>query len=137
MSGTGKTTLMHVLAHQIHTASVIPYEVKFFNAEQLSNFKATVQGLSNSNQILCFDDLSGLVEDYGKKATVEAAKKHLAKEYFGEDAEGFKKIARGLMSKDSSGENTGFANNLSKENKDRLDNRLESFYDQHIKPLLK
>ena len=68
MSGTGKTTLIHVLAHQIHTASDIPYEVKFFNAEQLSNFKATVQGLSNSNQILCFDDLSGLVEDYGKKA---------------------------------------------------------------------
>ncbi len=68
MSGTGKTTLMHVLSHQIHTASDIPYEVKFFNAEQLSNFKATVQGLSTSNQILCFDDLSGLVEDYGKKA---------------------------------------------------------------------
>jgi len=68
MSGTGKTTLMHVLAHQIHTASDVPYEVKFFNAEQLSNFRATVEGLSNSNQILCFDDLSGLVDQFGKKA---------------------------------------------------------------------
>jgi len=68
MSGTGKTTLMKVLAHQIHKASPVPYEVKFFNAEQLSNFKATVEGLSNSNQILCFDDLSGLVDRFGKKA---------------------------------------------------------------------
>ena len=68
MSGSGKTTLMQVLAHQIHTASDIPYEVKFFNDEQLSNFRATVEGLSNSNQILCFDDLSGLEDQYGKKA---------------------------------------------------------------------
>lgn len=81
--------------------------------------------------------MDGHTEDYGKKETVKAAQKILAKEYFGEDSEGFKKIARGLLSKDEHGENTGFANNLSKENKKRLDNRLESFYDQHIKPLLK
>ena len=68
MSGTGKTTLMKLLAHQIHKASPVPYEVKFFNAEQLSNFRATVEGLSNNNQILCFDDLSKLEQDYGKKA---------------------------------------------------------------------
>ena len=76
-------------------------------------------------------------EDYGKKETIKAAKKQLAKEYFGEDCDGFKKVARGHMSKDEHGENTGFANNLSKENKERLDSRLESFYDQHIKPLFK
>lgn len=104
------------------------YEVAVKQVKELMNeYRGVVAELTTA----------GETEDYGKKATVEAAKKHLAKEYFGEDAEGFKKIARGLMSKDSSGENTGFANNLSKENKDRLDNRLESFYDQHIKPLLK
>ena len=67
-SGTGKTSLMSLLSHQLHSASDVPYEVKFFKDEQLANFKATVQGLSNSNQILCFDDLSGLVENHGKSA---------------------------------------------------------------------
>lgn len=95
--------------------------------EQITEFRGVVAELD-----------AGLeTEDYGKKETIKAAKKQLAKEYFGEDCDGFKKVARGLMSKDEHGENTGFANNLSKENKDRLDSRLESFYDQHIKPLFK
>ncbi len=67
-SGTGKTSLMELLSHQLHSASDVPYEVKFFKDDQLANFRATVQGLSNSNQILCFDDLSGLVENHGKAA---------------------------------------------------------------------
>lgn len=68
MSGSGKTTLSHVLAHQIHTKAEVPYEVKFFKDEQLVNFQATVQSLSNNNQILVFDDLSGLVSKYGNIA---------------------------------------------------------------------
>jgi ABC-type dipeptide/oligopeptide/nickel transport system ATPase component len=68
MSGSGKTTLSRVLAHQIHTKADVPYEVKFFKDEQLVNFKATVQALSNNNQILIFDDLSGLVSKFGKIA---------------------------------------------------------------------
>jgi len=68
MTGSGKSTLGSVLAHQIHTKAEIPYEVKFFNKEDLVTFKATVQGLSKNNQILFFDDLSGLEADYGKKA---------------------------------------------------------------------
>lgn len=68
MSGSGKTTLSHVLAHQIHTKAEVPYETKFFKDEQLVNFQATVQALSNNNQILIFDDLSGLVAKYGKIA---------------------------------------------------------------------
>lgn len=95
--------------------------------EQIHEYKGVVAELDELEQ----------TEDYGKKATIQAAKKELVKEYFGDDVEGFKKIARGHMSKDEHGENTGFANNLSKENKERLENRLESFYDQHIKPLLK
>lgn len=68
MSGSGKTTLSHVLAHQIHTRAEVPYETKFFKDEQLINFNATVAALSNNNQILIFDDLSGLVSKYGKTA---------------------------------------------------------------------
>ena len=67
-SGSGKTTLSNVLAHQLHTKSEIPYEVHFFRDEQLINFKETVKGLSSNNQILVFDDLSGLIANYGKKA---------------------------------------------------------------------
>jgi len=94
--------------------------------EQMSEFKGVVEELESA-----YD-----TEDVGKKATIDAARKSLVKDYFGDDANEFKKIARGFMSKDERGENNGFANNLSKENKERLDNRLESFYDQHIKPLL-
>jgi hypothetical protein len=76
-------------------------------------------------------------ENKSKKAVLSRAMSLLAEEEFGEDVEGFKKIARGLMSQDDSGVNRGFANNLSPENKKRLDSRLESLYDQKIKPLLK
>lgn len=76
-SGTGKTSLMFLLSHLLHSANdkltindehYERYEVKFFKDEQLVNFKATVEGLSNNNVILCFDDLSGLVENHGKEA---------------------------------------------------------------------
>lgn len=75
-------------------------------------------------------------ENEGQRNTAKLAMRQLASEEFGEDIEAFKKIARGIMSHDGSGVNTGFANNLSKENKKRLDSRLENLYDQKIKPLL-
>ncbi len=68
-SGSGKTSLMKLLAHQIHSKSEdTKYEIKFFKDKDLVDFKATVSSLSNNPQILCFDDLSGLVDKYGTSA---------------------------------------------------------------------
>ena len=67
-SGSGKTELMRLLSHQLHTRSDHNYEIKFFKDEDLANFKATVTSLSHNPQILCFDDLSGFVENHGKNA---------------------------------------------------------------------
>ena len=66
-------------------------------------------------------------EDAGKQETARGAMAHLAKEQFGENSEEFKKIALGLL---------GNVKLVNKENKDKLANRLDSFYDQKIKPLL-
>ena len=66
-SGSGKTVLSHVLAHQLHTLDS-SFEVHFFEDEDIINFKETIHGLSNNNQILVFDDLSGLESHYGKVA---------------------------------------------------------------------
>lgn len=76
-------------------------------------------------------------EDAGKKETARMALKNLAKEHFGDNVEEFKKIAKKLMSTGEGGKNTEFTGKLSKENKEKLENRLESFYDQRVKPLLK
>ena len=67
-SGSGKTSLMKLLSHQLHTRSDHNYEIRFFKDEDLANFKATVTSLSRNPQILCFDDLSGFVENHGKGA---------------------------------------------------------------------
>ena len=67
-SGSGKTSLMKLLSHQLHTRSDHNYEIRFFKDEDLANFKATVTSLSTNPQILCFDDLSGFVENHGKGA---------------------------------------------------------------------
>ncbi len=67
-SGSGKTSLMKLLSHQLHSKSDINYEVRFFKDEDLANFKSTVTNLSSNPLILCFDDLSGLVENHGKAA---------------------------------------------------------------------
>lgn len=96
--------------------------------EKIKEFKEMTEMLRKEHQE---------TSDEGKKATVKMAIRQLAKESFGENMDEFKKIARGILSKDASGKNTGFANNLSPENKKRLDSRLESYYDQKIKPLLK
>lgn len=81
-------------------------------------------------------DYSGMIEelqadmdtaDTGKREMAQRAMKHLGKEQFGDTLEEFKKIALKLF---------GVSKLMSKENKDKLANRLDSFYDQKIKPLL-
>ena len=66
-SSSGKTNLGDVLAHQIHERDET-FEVHRFKDFDLIDFKKTIEGLSKSNQILIFDDLSGLVANYGKSA---------------------------------------------------------------------
>ena len=67
MSSSGKSTLAEVLAHQLHTLDNT-FEVHFFEDKDLIDFTATIKKLSKSNQILVFDDLSGLVSKFGKAA---------------------------------------------------------------------
>ncbi len=66
-SSSGKTVLGDVLAHQLHTLDP-SFEVHKLKDSDLVDFKKTIQGLSTNNQILVFDDLSGLVATYGKAA---------------------------------------------------------------------
>ena len=66
-SGSGKTVLGSVLAHQLHERDPT-FEVHKLTDEDLIDFKSTIQKLSRSNQILVFDDLSGLVAKFGKTA---------------------------------------------------------------------
>jgi len=66
-SGSGKSQLSSVLAHSLHERDE-SFEVHFFEDKDLIDFKTTIQGLSKNNQILVFDDLSGLVANYGKTA---------------------------------------------------------------------
>ncbi len=66
-SSSGKTVLSSVLAHQLHTLDPT-FEVHFFEDKDLIDFTETIKKLSNQNQILVFDDLSGLVSKFGKAA---------------------------------------------------------------------
>ena len=66
-SSSGKSVLSSVLAHSLHIRDPT-FEVHFFEDKDLIDFKSTIQGLSSNNQILIFDDLSGLVAHYGKAA---------------------------------------------------------------------
>lgn len=66
-SSSGKTTIQNLLAHLLHVLDP-SFEVHFLEDKHLIDFKATIQGLSRNNQILCFDDLSGLIAKYGKTA---------------------------------------------------------------------
>ncbi len=66
-SSSGKTVLGDVLAHQLHTLDPT-FEVHHLKDSDLIDFKKTIQNLSSNNQILIFDDLSGLVANYGKGA---------------------------------------------------------------------
>jgi len=66
-SSSGKTVLGDVLAHQLHTLDP-SFEVHKLKDSDLIDFKKTIENLSTNNQILIFDDLSGLVATYGKAA---------------------------------------------------------------------
>jgi hypothetical protein len=66
-SSSGKTVLGDVLAHQLHVLDPT-FEVHKLKDSDLIDFKKTIQNLSTNNQILIFDDLSGLVATYGKAA---------------------------------------------------------------------
>ncbi|MBT4325876.1 MAG: hypothetical protein HOD60_03065 [Candidatus Nitrosopelagicus sp.] len=66
-SSSGKTVLSSVLAQSLHERDP-SFEVHFFQDEDLIDFRTTIESLSNSNQILVFDDLSGLVSKFGKTA---------------------------------------------------------------------
>ena len=66
-SSSGKTTLAEVICHQLHERDPT-FEVHYLKDSDLINFKETIQNLSKNNQILAFDDLSGLVSKFGKTA---------------------------------------------------------------------
>lgn len=66
-SSSGKSNLGDVIAHQLHEMDET-FEVHKFKDFDLIDFKKTIEGLSKNNQILIFDDLSGLVANYGKAA---------------------------------------------------------------------
>jgi hypothetical protein len=82
------------------------------------------------------NDYNGMIEDLkddmetenmGTREAAKRAMSQLRKEQFGNDVDEFKKIAMGLF---------GVSKMMSKENKDLLNNRLDSFYDQKIKTLI-
>jgi ATPase subunit of ABC transporter with duplicated ATPase domains len=66
-SGSGKSTLAEIICHQLHKRDET-FEVHYLQDSDLINFKETIQNLSKNNQILAFDDLSGLVANFGKTA---------------------------------------------------------------------
>lgn len=57
---SGKSTLSLSIAHAIHTLAKIPYAVRVFYREDLSNFKKTIKSLKPANYVLVFDDVSFL-----------------------------------------------------------------------------
>jgi hypothetical protein len=66
-------------------------------------------------------------EDMGRKEAAKMARTSLSKEYFGNNVDEFKKIAGGLLK-------AGYMQGLTKENKEKILNRLGSYYDQKVKP---
>lgn len=70
--GTGKTTLVTYLAHEIHTRDP-SYLVYQFGEKELMNFDKVLESLPNSNIILIFDDVSlifKLIKDQDKKTRI-------------------------------------------------------------------
>ncbi len=57
---TGKTCLSLTLAHLIHKISKVPFSVRVFNKDNLTNFEETLKNLSPANYVLIFDDVSFL-----------------------------------------------------------------------------
>ncbi len=57
---TGKTCLSLTLAHLIHKISKVPFSVRVFDKNNLTNFEETLKNLSPANYVLIFDDVSFL-----------------------------------------------------------------------------
>ena len=68
-------------------------------------------------------------EDMSQRESAKMARAQLTKEYFGDNIDEFKKIAGGMLK-------AGYMQGLTKENKEKLLNRLGSYYDQKIKPTM-
>jgi hypothetical protein len=85
--------------------------------EKMEDFKGMIEELQ--------DEMN--TEDAGKRAAAKRAIDHLAGEEFGNNVNEFKKKAMELL---------GDPKMIDKENRDKIEKRLESFYDQKIKPLL-
>ena len=66
-------------------------------------------------------------ENISQREAAKMARSQLAKEYFGDNVDEFKKIAGGMLK-------AGYMHGLTKENKEKFLNRLESYYDQKVKP---
>jgi GTPase SAR1 family protein len=66
-SSSGKTTLAEVILHSLHKLDET-FEVHHLQDSDLIDFEATIRSLSKNNQILSFDDLSGLSAKFGKSA---------------------------------------------------------------------
>lgn len=65
---TGKTELMKLIFHYIHTMSKRTFAVKILSREDLKNFETIIKNLNpHINHCLGFDDVSFLSTDMGKK----------------------------------------------------------------------
>ena len=73
---SGKTEQCKTLAHLIHKMSGIPFSVRLFKREDLLDFKKTIKGLSPTNYVLIFDDLSFLGANASAKQ-IEQLKKEV------------------------------------------------------------
>ena len=87
--------------------------------EKMTEYKGVSEELSREME----------TEDMGKREAAKMAMVGLAKEYFGENADEFKKIVSGMMKND-------YLKGLTKENKDKLFNRLDSYYEQKVRPYI-
>lgn len=64
---SGKTTLGKTIAHCIHKISKTPYSIRFFEKDDLINFKETLASLTPVNHILVFGDISFMGGDTNKR----------------------------------------------------------------------
>lgn len=71
---SGKTTLAKTLGHLIHKRAKIAFAVRLFGRKELLNFEETLKGLSPTNYVLIFDDLSFLGAEASSKQ-IEMVKK--------------------------------------------------------------
>lgn len=64
---TGKTELCRTLTHLVHESSKYPYSISYFGKKEILDLENTVRGLTPTNHIIIFDDLSFLGANATKK----------------------------------------------------------------------